>query len=165
MILLDQEDVVRLDLWKYPFYRRWDVEDPAQVDEAIALGWPDVLADGPFLLVVHDEDAWAGQEIDSLYNVAGRRTDRPNHKWWMALADLYADGMGISRQSLLLRFASASRYLRGDRLGQWCPWEKAYHWPDKDDLAWSSLVYGRHPWIEVRENDGRQEVMHRATPR
>jgi hypothetical protein len=160
VILLDKEDVERLDLWKHPFYRRWDTKDPEQVDEAIALGWPDILADGPFLLVVHDEAAWAGQ-AGRLLKVAGRRIDPPNHKWWSALADMYADDMGVSRQSLLLRYASIRRYLRSDRRGQWCSWEKVYHWPDEGDLVWSALVHGHHPWLEVREDDENREVRYK----
>jgi hypothetical protein len=164
MILLDKEDVVRLNLWTYPFYRRWDHNDPEDWAEGTRLDFPDILAEGPFLLVVHDEHAWAGQK-DPSYEVAGRRVDPPNFRWWAALADLYAESMGISRLSMLRRYKSMRRYLLGDRRGRWCPWEEAYHWPDKDDLAWSALVHGRHPWLEVREHGGKREVMYRDNPR
>jgi len=62
MMLIEQEDVVRLgmDKWTYPFMTIWEVGSP----EAVAADYADVLAEGPFLCVVTDEDAWAGQRED-----------------------------------------------------------------------------------------------------
>lgn len=162
MILLDQEDALRLDLPYMGMFRvHWDPDDPVKWDEGQALDFPDLIADGPFLLVVNDEWACAGQDANRLSMVAGRRIDAPNLRNWRYLADLYAGSMGISRQGLLLRFAAMSRYLRRDRRGEWVRWEKVYHWPEGGDLAWSSLVYGRHDWFKVREHEGERQVMHR----
>jgi len=155
MILLDREDVVRLDLLKSPFYVRWDPDDPVAFAEGQALDFPEIMADGPFLLVVHDEGAWAGQP-ERLVNVAGRELNFQN---WTALADLYAESMGISRLSMLRRYTSIRRQTRRRPVGLgWMRWENAYHWPDGDDLAWSALVHGRHPILEVREHDGKRQV-------
>jgi len=159
MILLDREDVVRLDLLKSPFYVRWDPDDPVAFAEGQALDFPEIIAEGPFLLVVNDEFAWAGQHPDRLSNVAGRRLDAVNFQHWKALADIYAESMGISRQSLLLRFASLRRQTRRRPAGLgWMKWENAYHWPEGDDLAWSALTDGRHPTLEVREHEGQRQV-------
>lgn len=158
MILIEREDVDRLGLWTYPFLMFWDPNDPEQWAEGNALDFPDMPAPGPFLLIVHDEAAWAGQRADRLSQVAGKRLDPPNRRWWQALGDMYAEAMGISRQSLVLRFAAMSKYLRRERRGQWHPWDEVYHWPEGGDLAWSALVHGRHPWFEVREHEGLREV-------
>ena len=162
MILLDREDVIRLDLRTRPFLITWDPNDPVEFAEGTKADWADILAEGPFLLIVHDEAAWAGQETERLYNVAGRQIDPPNFRWWKALADLYAESMGISRQGLLLRFASMRRQTRRRPVGLgWMQWENVYHWPDENDLAWSSLVYGHHPTLEVREHDGQRQVRYK----
>lgn len=147
MILLERDDVIRLgmDGWDYPFcVDRDDV---------------DVLAEGPFLLVVHNEHAWAGQDVDSMEQVAGRRIDPPNHRRWKYLADLYAAAMGISRHSITLRYVWMSRHLN-DKRGQPFLWDDIYHWPEGSDLAWSALVHGHHPWFRVYETEGQRMVEH-----
>lgn len=156
MILLDREDVERLDLWNLPFLVRWDPNDPDEWAKGQALDFPDVMAPGPFLLVVHDEDAWAGQAFDSLSCVAQKRADPINMKKWRHLADLYAKEMGVSRQGLVLRFSSVRRQLRQRR--GWVRWNAIYHWPEGGDLVWSALVHGHHPWIEVREHQGQRQA-------
>jgi len=161
MILLDREDVVRLTndgMWTYPFYVNWDPENPALFQRGEDLDFPDIIADGPFVLIVNDEYAWAGRDVDHLYEVAKRRKDAPNFKSWKALADLYAKEMGISRQSLLLRYAAMSRRLRRDHRSQWRPWDEIYHWPDGSDLAYSALTFGKHPWLVTREHEGERQV-------
>jgi hypothetical protein len=165
MILIDREDVIHLNMarWSYTcFFVHWDPNDPVAFQRGQELDFPDILADGPFLCVVTDEDVWAGQELDHLSPVVQKRADSINLRQWRYLADLYAAEMGISRQSFVLRFAAMSKYLRGDRRGQWNPWDDVYHWPEGGDLAWSSLMYGHHPWMEVREHDGQRQV--RYTP-
>lgn len=143
MILLDREDVVRLgmDGWTYPFC----------VDQDGA----DVLADGPFLLVVHNEGAWAGLDADSMEPVAEKRVDPANNRRWKYLADLYAEAMRISRHSLILRYTAM---IQDCDPGQWFEWEGVYHWPEGGDLAWSALVHAHHPWLEVCEVDGERLV-------
>lgn len=158
MILLEREDVDRLGLWTYPFMVRWDHNDPVQWAEGNALDFPDIPAEGPFLLVVHDEDAWAGQGgWGGLYHVAQKRADSINMRWWRALADLYAEAMGISRQSLVLRFAAMRRHLSSNR-DPWFSWEEVYHWPEGGDLAWSALVHGHPHGIAVREHEGQRQI-------
>jgi hypothetical protein len=154
MILLDRGDVIRLDLWAYPFLIEWEVGS----SEAVEADYADIIAEGPFVLVVHDEDAWAGQG-DSLYRVAQKRADPINHRQWKDLADLYAASMGITRQSLVLRYSAMTRRLRRRPLGLgWARWDHIYHWPEGDDLAWSALMYGHHPHIEAREHEGQRQV-------
>lgn len=162
MILLDKEYVDRSSLWRMPFYIEWDPDDPVSSQQAQDLDFPDIVAEGPFLLVVHDDAAWAGQDADRLYCVAERSLDKQNFKNWKPLADLYVKSMGISRQSMLLRYAAMKRYLaQGEYRDTPQPWEDAYHWPDKDDLAWSALLYGRHPWLEAYEDKhGKRWVSH-----
>jgi hypothetical protein len=157
MILLDREDVDRLGLWQLPFYVEWDMDDPVQFEEGTKADWADIPADGPFLLVVNDEWAWAGQREDGLYQVAQKRADPINLRWWQALADMYAAEMGISRQSLVLRFSSVRRKVRRNP-DQWFRWEDLYHWPEGGDLAWSALMHGRWWDITVRERDGKREA-------
>ena len=134
MILLDREDVDRIGLPQHPFYAE-DEEVPAK---------------GPFMLVVHDDGAWAGNHLDDLYLVASKREDPANLQRWQDLADIYADCMGISRQSLVLRYSSMRKQTYRVR-GQWLPWEEVYHWPEGNEHAWSALLYGQHPWLEVRD--------------
>jgi hypothetical protein len=153
MILLDREDVERFGLWPRPFLVEWEMGSP----EAIAADYAEVPADGPFLLVVHDEHAWAGQREGHLHPVAGKRYDPPNRRWWTYLADLYAKSMGISRQSLVLRFSAMTRRARRNP-GEWLRWDDVYHWSEGGDLAWSALVHGRHPWLKVREYEGERQV-------
>lgn len=155
MILIDREDVIRLgmDKFGYPFFIEWEIGSP----EAIATDYADIIAEGPFLCVVTDEDVWAGQKPNRLQRVAQKRADTINLRQWRYLADLYAEGMGITRQSLILRFSSVRRQTRRSP-GRWYRWEQVYHWPEGGDLMWSALVYGRHPWIEVREHEGRRQV-------
>jgi hypothetical protein len=70
--------------------------------------------------------------------------------------------MGISRQSLVLRYASMKRFLVvGDRRERFFPWDEVYHWPEGGDLAWSALVHGHHPVLQTREYEGQRQVMHR----
>lgn len=157
MILLERKDVERLGLWTYPFLVHWDPNDPEKWAEGNRLDFPDILADGPFLLVVNDEHAWAGQKKDQLNQVAQKRADPPNLRWWRALADMYAESMGISRQGFVLRFSAMKRRMRG-LPSHWFEWDKIYDWPEGEDLMWSALVYGHHPWIKVREHEGRRQV-------
>jgi len=160
MILLEKEDVVPLldkGMRKMPFYVEWDPDDPVSSRQAQELDFADILADGPFVLIVNDEYAWVGQDADHLHEIAKRRRDIPNLKWWRALADLYAAEMGISRQSLLLRFAAMNRRLHRDS-GQWFAWDEIYHWSDGSDLAYSALTFGRHPWLVTREHEGKRQV-------
>lgn len=156
MILLDREDVERLDLWTLPFLVRWDPNDPEEWARGQALDFPDIPAPGPFLLVVTDEDAWAGQTPGLLSCVAHKRADPINLKKWQGLADLYAAEMGVSRQGLVLRFSSVRRQLR--TRPHWMRWDSVYHWPEGEALMWSALVHGRHPWIEVREHNGERQA-------
>ena len=93
MILLDRNDVDRLDLPQYPFYLDWDMDDPVDVMEGEALGYPDIPAPGPFLLVVHDEEALAGQRLEDLCPVASKREDPASLRRWRGLADIYAECM------------------------------------------------------------------------
>lgn len=161
MILLDKEDVVRIGLHiGAAFLVEWDPDDPARWAEGVDLDFPDVIADGPFLLVVHNEWAWAGQRSDNLYPVAGRKVGPPHFERWKALADLYAASMGISRQGLLLRFASVERRLWRTGSGDWFPWEQFYHWSEGSDLAWSALAYGQHDEMQARKHEGRLQVRH-----
>jgi len=151
--------VIRLDLWRLPFYIEWDPDDPEEWQEGQDLDFPEILAHGPFVMVVHDEAVWAGQHPDSLYNVAARRSDPPNFQRWKALADIYADCMGVSRQGLLLRYWAMKRYLAvGDRKGEFHPWGDVYHWPEGGEFVWSALVRGNHPWLKVREHEGQRQV-------
>lgn len=161
MILLDRDDVIRLDMdgWTYPFQVEWDPSDPVSRAEAEAVDYADILADGPFLLVVNDEYAWAGQAPDRLRQVAQKRADPPNLRRWKYLADLYAESMGISRQGLVLRFTAIRRHVRREN-GRWVRWNRAYHWPEGSDLAWSSLVLGHDPSLEVSEYMGERRVRH-----
>lgn len=159
MILLEREDVDRLDLWTYPFLVKWDLDDPEQFAEGAKVDWAEIPADGPFLLVVHDENALAGQDASSLYEVAGKRYDIHNKRKWKALADMYAEAMGISRQSMVLRFAAMTRHVR--QATGWLDWDEVYHWPQGGDLAWSALMYGYHPWLVVREHGMLRQVGYR----
>ena len=156
MILIDRDDVVRVGLADHvAFQVEWEVGSP----EAVEADYSDVLADGPFLLVVNDECAWAGQHADNLYRVAQTRVDPVNLQQWKDLADLYAAEMGVSRQGMVLRFASIRRKLRRRPSGLgWARWRTVYHWPDGDDLAWSALLDRQHPEIEARDHFGEREV-------
>lgn len=156
MILLDRDDVVRIGLADHAAFQvEWEVGSP----EAIEADYADVLAEGPFLLTVNDECAWAGQHADDLYRVAQKRVDPINLQQWKDLADLYASEIGISRQGLVLRFASIRRKLRRRPAGLgWARWETVYHWPDGSDLMWSALLDKYHPEIEARQHVGEREV-------
>ncbi len=158
MILLEREDVDRLGLPASFFLVEWDPNDPEQFAEATKVDWADIPAEGPFLLVVNDEYAWVGQRADRLlYLVAQKRADPVNLRWWKGLADLYAESMGISRQSLVLRYSAMRRQMHRHR-GEWFPWEEIYHWPEGGDLAWSALVHGHDPSIRTREHEGQRQV-------
>lgn len=148
MILLDREDVVRLgmDGWTYPF-----CEDRDGVD---------VLGEGPFVFVVHNEHAWGGRDTDSMERIAGRRVDPANYRRWIYLADLYAEAMGISRHSMVMRYVWMSKDVISSR-PEWFEWEKIYHWPEGGDLAWSALVHGHHPLLEVDVDNGERLVARR----
>ena len=165
MILLEREDVDRIGLEPYPFLTFWNPDDPEQWAVGNAQNFPDLPAPGPFLLVVDDEYAWAGQRKDGLHQVAGKRLDSQNRRWWQALAGMYSSAMGISTQSMVLRYTSMGRHLRRAGRGEWHSWNHIYHWPEGRDLAWSALVHGRHPWFEVREHQGQRQITHRARPR
>lgn len=155
MILLDRDDVVRIGLSDHTAFQiEWEIGSP----EAVEADYADVLADGPFLLTVNDEHAWAGQHPDGLYRVAEKRLEPIHLRHWKELADLYAGSMGISRQGMVLRFASMRRQLR--RRPGWSRWKSIYHWPEGGDLAWSSLMVGHHPEIEAREHEGQRQVRH-----
>ncbi len=156
MILIDRDDVVRIGLADHPAFQvEWEVGSP----EAIEADYADVLAEGPFLLTVNDECAWAGQHADNLYRVAQKRVDPINLRHWKDLADLYAAEIGISRQGLVLRFASIRRKLRRRPTGLgWVRWSTVYHWPDGSDLMWAALLNTHHPEIEAREHLGQREV-------
>lgn len=156
MILIDREDVDRLGLWAAPFLVKWNLDDPVEFAEGTKADWADIPAEGPFLCVVTDEDAWAGQ-ADDLYHVAQKRADPINLRQWQGLADLYAAEMGISRQGLVLRFSSMRRQVRRSP-GRWVRWDRVYHWPEGGDLMWSALVHGHHPWMKVREHEGQRQV-------
>lgn len=161
MILIDREDVIRVGIdTRSSFLVDWDPDDPVSWAEGQALDFPEILAEGPFLLVVHNEWAWAGQELRNLQPVAGRKIDPPNFERWKYLADLYAEEMGISRQGLLLRFASIERRLYKTGSGGWFPWEQFYHWPEGSDLAWSALAHGQHDEMQARKHEGQLQVRH-----
>lgn len=156
MILIDRDDVVRIGLSDHiAFQVEWEVGSP----EAVEADYADVLAEGPFLLTVNDEHAWAGQHPDGLYRVAEKRLEPLHFQHWKDLADLYAESMGVSRQGFVLRFAAMRRQLRRRPSGLgWMRWQNLYHWPEGSDLAWSSLMQGYHPEIEVREHMGERQV-------
>lgn len=151
MILIDREDVIRIGLEKHPAFQIvWEIGSP----EAVAADYADVLAPGPFLLAVNDEDAWAGQDGHDLHHIAQKRADIINLRQWRALADMYAESIGISRQAFILRFAAMRRRLRSEP--DWVLWKRVYHWPEGSDLVWSSLQH-RHE-IKTRENAGIREA-------
>lgn len=154
MILIDRDDVVRVGLADHTAFQvEWEVGS----HEAVEADYADVLAEGPFMLTVNDECAWAGQHGEALYRVAEKRLDPVNLQCWKDLADIYAASMGLSRQGLVLRFAAMRRHLRYERRG-WIRWRQVYHWPDGGDLAWSALLDKHHPEIEAREHVGEREV-------
>ena len=155
MMLIDAMDVIRVGLRDHvAFQREWVIGSP----EAIEADYADVLARGPFLLTVNDECAWAGQHAESLHRVAERRLDPLNYQWHQGLAEIYAEAVGVSRQSYLLRFAAMRRRLRHE--SDWMRWNEIYHWPEGADLVWSSLMH--HPEIEARERTGEREVRYAA---
>lgn len=157
MILIDREDVIQCGLADHTAFQvHWNLNDPVQFAEGAKVDWIDILADGPFLLVANDEYAWAGQG-DRLYMVAGKRYDPINRQRWGYLADLYAEEMGISRQSLVKRF-TAMRKLVSHRRGDWLPWGGVYHWPEGRDLAWSALLDEKRDQFEKREYNGQRQV-------
>lgn len=157
MILIDREDVDRIGLNPGPFYIVWDLDDPEEFEEGQKADWADIPAPGPFVLIVHDFCAWAGHRVDSLSLVAVKRMDPANRVWWTDLATLYAEGMGISLQSLVRRFTTMTQFMRRHP-DSWVSWGEVYHWPEGGDLAWSALVYGQHPWMEAREHEGQRQV-------
>ena len=161
MILLDREEVVALDMDEPAFFVTWDPNDPVAWAEGAKVDYADILADGPFLLVVTDEDAWAGQREDHLSHIAQKRADPANRKRWTRLADLYAAEIGVSRQSFTLRFASMARQTRRNR-GQWLLWPTVYHWPEGEDLVWSALKHASHPHLEVREDNGERYARYKG---
>lgn len=144
-----------MDKWTYPFCKTWDPNDPVEWAEGQALDFPDVIAEGPFLVVVNDEYAWAGQRVGHLTQVAQKRADPINLRQWRYLADLYSQSMGISRQSFVLRFSSMRRRLLH---GDWVSWRDAHPWPDGGDHMWSAIVHGNDPWLQAREHEGRRQV-------
>ena len=151
MILIDAVDVIRVGLRDHvAFQTEWVVGSP----DAIRADYADVLARGPFLLTVNDECAWAGQHAEALHRVAERRLDPLNYHRYQDLAEIYADAVGVSRQSYLSRFAAMRRRLRHEP--DWMQWQEIYHWQEGSDLAWSSLRH--HPEIEARERTGEREV-------
>lgn len=155
MMLIEQDDVIRIGLQSHTAFQiEWEVGSPA----AVAADYEDVLAEGPFLLAVNDECAWAGQHAEALYRVAEKRLDPASEKAWRGLVNLYAREMGVSRQGYLLRLKSVRRRLREDKRRDWIRWERAYHWDDGIDLAWSALIDRHHPEIEAREKFGTREV-------
>lgn len=156
MILIDREDVFELGMDKlgYPFFTIWEIGSP----EAIATDYADIVAEGPFLCVVTDTEAWAGQKVGQLSPVAQKRADPINLRQWEYLAGLYAAEMEISRRAFVLRFSGMRRRL-AHTPGQWFPWGEIYHWSEGDDLMWSALVHGHHSWLKVREYEGQREVM------
>ena len=157
MILIDRDDVIRIGLADHTAFQvHWDRNDPVQFAEGTAADWADILADGPFLLVVNDEIAWAGQG-DGFYHVAEKRHDPINRQRWRDLADLYADAMNIPVQSLVKRF-TAMRQLVSSRREEWLLWDDVYHWPEGNDLAWSSVVDDRHYAFKTREHEGQRQV-------
>jgi hypothetical protein len=159
MILIDREDVDRMDLRPSVFLVEWDPDDPVKFAEGQALDFPEIPAPGPFLCVVTDEDAWAGQREGRLLNVAIKRSGIVHRRKWEYLADLYAEAMGISRQSFVLRFSSMRGQMQRHR-GEWLPWDEVHHWPEGGDLAWSALVHGHDPSIMIFERSGIRQVKH-----
>lgn len=151
MMLIDREDVERLGLDPFPFYLRREVGSPEAIAHADD---PDVMADGPFLLIVNDEMAWAGQSEDRLMLVANKKADGAALRRWQGLADLYVAGTGFSRVSLVMRIRSVGRALRA--AGGWCPWDHVYHWPEGSERVWSGLYH--HPIIETRVEAGKKEA-------
>lgn len=161
MILLDREDVVALKMEGPPFLVTWDPNDPVAWAEGAKVDYADILADGPFLMVVTDEDAWAGQSEDHLSHIAQKRADTTNRKRWVYLADLYAAEIGVSRQGFTLRFTSMVRQTKRNR-GRWFPWSTVYHWLEGGDLVWSALKHASHPHLEVMEDNGARYVRHKG---
>ena len=155
MILIEKEDVLRIGLNPIPFYIKWEIGSP----EAVAADYDDVIADGPFLLVMNDDEAWAGQSLDQLHLVARKQNDSVNRRRWCELADLYVADLGWSRRSLVKRILAVQDRLR-DAGGEWVQWRKVYHWRDGSDRVWSGLY--RHQWIETKERYGEREARYRV---
>lgn len=151
MILIDKADVVRIGLEDHTAFQiEWVIGSHA----AVQADYADVLAEGPFLLTVNDECAWAGQHEEALYRVAERRLDPTNYQQWQDLVDIYVDSIGVSRQGFLLRFAAMRRRLRHEE--GWIQWRRIYHWQEGSDLVWTSLLH--HPEIEAQVHVGEREV-------
>lgn len=151
MILIEKEDVVRLDLDRYPFHHRWGEVGSQEAYEH--RNDPDVLADGPFLLLVNNEEAWAGQSAGQLMRVAVRRADEVGLRRWQGLADLYLADTSLSRRSLCQRIRSVERKVRTLE-GAWAPWDSLYTWDDASDRVWSGLHL--HQVIETRDGETRE---------
>ena len=76
MILIEKEDVLRIGLNPIPFYIKWEIGSP----EAVAADYDDIIADGPFILVMNDDEAWAGQLLYLLHLVARKQNDSVNRR-------------------------------------------------------------------------------------
>lgn len=156
MTLLDREDAIRLELPMMALV-------PKMTPGTRADG-PDVVAEGPFLLLVNDEYAHVGQfdptQGEVTYReVANKRGDSIQYQQWRGLTDLYVEDLGWSRRTLTSRVSSVRKQLlKAD--GAWCLWDEVYHWPDGSDRVFEGLL--RHPWIETREHEnGVREARYR----
>lgn len=156
MMLVDYDEVSHLGIPKSVFHRKWVPDEP----EAIACDYADVIADGPFILVVNDETAWLSHGNDDWMLVARNPLHaEPDGGRWSALANLYADSGGISVRSLTFRIRGMRKQLLKNR-GDWFPWDEVYRWDDGSDLVWSSLMH--HDWLKIREHEGVREVQYVA---
>lgn len=156
MMLLDREDVIRLKLWEFPFHRVYEPGTPEAIEHA---NDPDIIADGPFVFVVNNEFAFAGQTADSLYPAANKRADEIQRLRWVGLADLYLEDLGITRMSMCKRIRSMQDTLK-DLDREWVRWDWLYKWDEGSERIFSGLY--NHPWIKTRVNeDGTKEARYR----
>lgn len=156
MMLIDKADVERIGGPRYPFVQKWKFQAGEKVpEEYFRERDKEILAEGPFLLIVNEEEAWGGQNMDRMYRLAVRRADRVNRTLWNEYADLYVEDLGYTGRLVCLRFRSIIKSVAGAG-GEWVPWREVYRWGEGSDLFWSSLF--RHQALKGRGKGRTREV-------
>ena len=159
MILIEKEDIERIGLTRAPFFRTnlYEFVPGERIPEQYFIDRDEErLSDGPFLLIMNEEEAWSGQSLADMHRVAVRREEPDGLRKWQELGDLYMEDLGVGRRSVALRF-NAIRKAVTRASPRWLPWDEVYYWDRGTDRFWSAASF-RHQHLECRVHQGRQEV-------